>query len=195
MKKQTVTILVIAGVLILFCCCIVIGGLIAYRYKNQSGTTTTVQNTPHIVVITATTQQQSATQEAQQANPGDYQYAIDVGHELLDCGEKIGEFNDLAVQLNENINLVFDKDYQNQVNASIDQIEQYCTDISKDEGVPPQYEDANQQLELADQAMAAFVENMRTGIDTLNVDDISQALQDLADAGTYYQQAKTLMQN
>jgi hypothetical protein len=195
MNKKMIFILLIIGVLIVLCFCLIIGALVAYRYKLQSSTTPSPENNVQIIVITSSPTALATVQGNTQNTSEAYDYATEVGNQLITCGDDIGDFNTLAVQLNENINLIFDQQYIDQMNESIDQIELTCTNIAKDENVPAQYADANEQLKLADESMALFVEYMHIGMEEMDVESITQALQNLASASAYYQQAKLLLKD
>ncbi|MBI9049080.1 MAG: hypothetical protein JEZ00_06665 [Anaerolineaceae bacterium] len=192
MNKKTILILGSIVIVIMLCCCLILAGLMMYTFMNEDEAAVLVDGEPiELVVATVTPFAAKPTSEIIENNTADY--ASEVGTQLVSCSEQIGNFTDIAVRLNENVNLIMDADYIAEVNYSVDQIELYCTDIGKDENVPPAYIDINEELLLADTAMSDFVENMHKGIDNIDIDAISQALHDLASASSHYDKASTLL--
>lgn len=189
MKKKTIIILASIVIVIIICCCLILAGLMIRNYSTTKNVMFNgepvgemiVTATPYIIIkITG-----EAEETDQQEPIGDY--AHDAGIKLVNCSAEIGKFSDIAVRLNENVNLFFDSDYIDEVNASVDNIEQYCTDIGQEEGVPPAYVDVNEELQMADEDMKNFVENIHKGLEEFNIDAISQALYDLSSASSHYE--------
>ena len=192
MNKKTILILGGIAIIILLCCCLVTGGAMLFNYTNGQNTALlSIEEQTEAFVITVTPFNTLATQQTEPVS--NENYATQVGTQLVNCGEKIGDFTEIAIRLNENVNLILNADYIAEVNQSVDQIELYCTDIGKKENVPEQYTDVNEELLLADVSMGKFVENMHAGIDDLDIDAISQALQNLASASNHYDQASLLL--
>jgi hypothetical protein len=196
MKKKTIIILAGVILVIVACCCAILAGLVIWNYSNTESSEIPFSSefiqqmnatpTPYII-IQITGEAEQPDELPQTFDNGNY--AKEVGQKLVTCSEKIGNFSTIAIQLNENVNLIFDTDYINEVNDSVDEIEISCTNIGQDEGVPAQYTDVNDELQMADEDMKSFVDNIHNGLDSFDVEAITQALYDLASASSHYENA------
>ena len=201
MNKKTIIILGIVVIVIMVYCCLVLAGLMLWNYSQTTnelsvetifGEHITSTPTPYIIVkITGEAQENNEEELTPHQTSGDY--ANDVGIKLVTCSEKIGTFSDIAIQVNENINLIFDSVFVDKVNTSVNDIESYCTDIGQNENVPSSYAEVNEELQMADEDMKNFVENIHTGMDDMNIEAFQQALYDLASASSHYENAGELL--
>ena len=200
MNKKTIIILGSIVIVIMICCCLVLAGLMLWNYSQTTNEISVdtilgerVQNTPTPYIIVKITGEAPENEEETTPHQTSGDYANDVGIKLVTCSEKIGNFSSIAIQLNENINLILDSDYIDQVNTSVNDIENYCTDIGQDENVPHAYTEVNDELQMADEDMKNFVENIHKGMHDMDLDAISQALYNLASASSHYENAGELL--
>ena len=200
MNKKTIIILGSIVIVILVCCCLVLAGLMLWNYSQTTtdisvgtilGERLTSTPTPYIIVKITGEAQENEEDTTPHQTSGDY--ANDVGIKLVNCSEKIGVFSDTAIRLNENINLILDSDFVEEINTSVDEIESYCTDIGQDENVPAVYTAVNEELQMADEDMKNFVENIHMGMDDMDIEAFSQALYDLSSASSHYENAGELL--
>jgi hypothetical protein len=200
MNKKTIIILGSIFIAILVCCCLVLAGLMLWNYsqttedfsfENVLGERITSTPTPYIIVKITGEAQENEGENLPHQTTGEY--ANDVGLMLVDCSDKIGAFSDIATSINDNVNLIMDPDFITQVNTSVDDIKNACTNIGQDDNVPPAYKQVNEELLLADEAMYGFGENIHKGINEMDMEAIGQALYDLASASSHYENANELL--